>query len=44
MEGVFVSDLIKPVREKASFADRISVFDTTLRDGEQTPASRWRKK
>ena len=37
MEGAFVSDLIQPVREKAKFADRIFVFDTTLRDGEQTP-------
>ena len=37
MEGVFVSDLIRPVRERSHFADRVYVFDTTLRDGEQTP-------
>lgn len=37
MEGVFVSDFIKPVRERAFFPDRVYVFDTTLRDGEQTP-------
>ncbi|MGQ9760190.1 MAG: 2-isopropylmalate synthase [Candidatus Methanomethylicaceae archaeon] len=37
MEGVFVSDLIKPVRERAFFPNRVYVFDTTLRDGEQTP-------
>ncbi|MDD1775802.1 MAG: 2-isopropylmalate synthase [Candidatus Methanomethylicus sp.] len=37
MEGVFVSDLIQPIRERSKFADRVYVFDTTLRDGEQTP-------
>jgi isopropylmalate/citramalate/homocitrate synthase-like protein len=37
MEGVFVSDLILPVRERSKFAERVYVFDTTLRDGEQTP-------
>ncbi len=37
MEGVFVSDLIKPIREKARFPERVYVLDTTLRDGEQTP-------
>jgi isopropylmalate/citramalate/homocitrate synthase-like protein len=38
MEGVFVSDLIQPVRERAKFPKRVYVFDTTLRDGEQTPS------
>ncbi len=37
MEGVFVSDFISPIRERSKFAARVSVFDTTLRDGEQTP-------
>jgi len=37
MEGVFVSDLISPIRERSKFASRVHVFDTTLRDGEQTP-------
>lgn len=37
MEGVFVSDMIEPVRKRAKFSDRVRVFDTTLRDGEQTP-------
>jgi 2-isopropylmalate synthase len=38
MEGVFVSDFIQPVRERAKFPKRVYVFDTTLRDGEQTPS------
>ncbi|MBC7113721.1 MAG: 2-isopropylmalate synthase [Candidatus Methanomethyliales bacterium] len=37
MEGVFVSEFIRPIREKANFPERVYVFDTTLRDGEQTP-------
>jgi len=37
MEGIFVSDFISPVRERSKFAARVNVFDTTLRDGEQTP-------
>lgn len=37
MEGVFVSDMIKPIREKSKFPKRVFVLDTTLRDGEQTP-------
>jgi 2-isopropylmalate synthase len=37
MEGVFVSDFIQPVRERAEFPKRVYIFDTTLRDGEQTP-------
>ncbi|MCQ5376985.1 MAG: 2-isopropylmalate synthase [Candidatus Methanomethylicia archaeon] len=37
MEGVFVSDFIEPVRQRANFPPRIDVLDTTLRDGEQTP-------
>ena len=37
MDGVFVSDLIKPIRERSKFANRVYVLDTTLRDGEQTP-------
>jgi len=37
MEGVFVSDFIQPVKKRAKFSDRVYVFDTTLRDGEQTP-------
>jgi isopropylmalate/citramalate/homocitrate synthase-like protein len=37
MEGVFVSDFIEPVRNRSRFAERVYVFDTTLRDGEQTP-------
>ncbi|MCS7097915.1 MAG: 2-isopropylmalate synthase [Candidatus Methanomethyliaceae archaeon] len=37
MEGIFVSDFIQPVRERAHLPRRVYVFDTTLRDGEQTP-------
>ncbi|MEM1856142.1 MAG: 2-isopropylmalate synthase, partial [Candidatus Methanomethylicaceae archaeon] len=37
MEGIFVSDFIKPIREKLNLPKRVYIFDTTLRDGEQTP-------
>jgi len=37
MEGVFVSDMIEPIRKRAKFSNRVYVLDTTLRDGEQTP-------
>jgi len=36
MEGVYVSNFIDDVRSKFRLPGRIRIFDTTLRDGEQT--------
>ena len=35
--GVFVSNFIDHVRDRFQFPERVYVFDTTLRDGEQMP-------
>ena len=36
-EGVYVSNFIDDMRSKFKLPGRIRIFDTTLRDGEQTP-------
>lgn len=35
--GVFVSNFIEDVKESFALPQRVYIFDTTLRDGEQTP-------
>jgi 2-isopropylmalate synthase len=37
-EGIFVSDFNKIIRDKYKLPERVYIFDTTLRDGEQTPS------